>query len=223
MHVGVLATIAGDRLPVGRELFRDRAVALFPEFLFDHLGDVGQHGVCQRMADTFGRGCGEQDEGVAVALLRVVGSAGVISLPEIAAVLLVAVAFPEIAHTVVDDIGRARAAEQVADGITMHHAGAGMDAAGGIVGRKRLAVARQVVEAALRVDRRTLEEIKEAICLGQQPFAMIRPRAPGAGWRLLRLIFRHFFLPDCIVAASIADRPLGCHRLTATTHNSIAC
>jgi hypothetical protein len=156
-------------------------VALFPELFFDHLCDIGEHLVGQRMAGAFGGGGGEEDEGVAVALLRVVGITGVVGLPEIAAVLSVAVTLPEIAHAVVHDVGRAWSSEQVADGITMHHAGAGMDAAGGIIDAKRLAIARQVVEAALRVDGRTLEEIEQAVGLCQQPLAMIGAGAPGGG------------------------------------------
>lgn len=156
-------------------------MAFFPELFFDHLGDVGEHLVGQRMAGAFGGGGGEQDEGVAVALLRVVGSTSVVCLPEVSAVLLVAVALPKVSHAVVDDVGRAWSSEQVADGITMHHTGAGMDAAGGIIDAKRLAVARQVVETALRVDGRTLKEVEQAVGLCQQPLAMIGAGAPGGG------------------------------------------
>ncbi len=55
MHVGVLAAIILDGRPIAIEFFFDCAVLFFPEPGLKNVGNVGQHLVCQRMANCFGR------------------------------------------------------------------------------------------------------------------------------------------------------------------------
>ena len=81
-------------------------------------------------------------------------------------------------HGVVDDLGRAGAAEERADGVGVRHAGGGVDAADGVVG-EGLAGAVEVGEAAARV-RGALEEGEEVVGAGGEPGAVGRAGRPVA-------------------------------------------
>jgi hypothetical protein len=179
VHVGVLAAIARHRRPVGRKLLGDRPVLLLPEFGVEDLGDVGQHVLGQRMADQRRRRGGQQHEGVAIALLAGIDRARIVDLPVIAAMGGVAMGVPQEVHAVVDEIGRARPAEQMADRHAVDHARRRVDAAHGIAGIERLAIGVELEEAALRVDRAPLEIVEQAVGFGAQPVAMGGQALPG--------------------------------------------
>ena len=78
----------------------------------------------------------------------------------------------------VDDLGRAGAAEERADGVGVRHAGGGVDAADGVVG-EGLAGAVEVGEAAARV-RAALEEGEEVVGAVGEPGAVGRAGRPVA-------------------------------------------
>src|SRR5690606_37775981 len=106
---------------------------------------------------------GQKNEGMAVTLFRRIDRPFVIDLPEIAAIVAVAMAVPEKAHAVIDDIGSTRKAEQVADRVAMDHARRRMNAANRVVGLQRHSAPVEVVETAFRIDRGDLEKAEQFV------------------------------------------------------------
>ncbi|MNL09972.1 hypothetical protein D3C87_1307510 [compost metagenome] len=183
----------------------------FPETRFQNLGDVGQHLVSKRVADSFGGGGGQKHEGVAITLFGGVHRAAIVDLPEITAVLAVTMIVPEVGHAVVDDIAAARPSEQVADGEAMHHACRGMDAAHGIVFLQRRTLGVEIEEAAGGIDGAVLEEVEKPIGLFDQPLAMPWQGVPVP---VVVVVLGHFVLhtvccfglyPCCINLSSVSE------------------
>ncbi|QTK80957.1 hypothetical protein AT6N2_C3511 [Agrobacterium tumefaciens] len=191
MHVGVLATVIVDGRPVAVEFLGDSAVLLLPETGFQHIGDIGQHPVGERVADGFGGRGGQKHEGVAITLLGGVHWAGIVHLPEITAMVAVAMSVPEIGHAVVDDIAAARTAKQVADGEAVDHAGGGVDAAHRVVRLQRRALGVQIKKAAGRIEGPVLEEVEKPLGLFYQPLAVPGQCIPVAA---VVVVLGHVFL-----------------------------
>ena len=189
MHVRVLAAIRAHRRPVGIVFFRGRAGGLVPEPVLDDLRHVREQARGVGMAHAHrGRG-GEQDEGVAVSLLRRVGRLLVVHPPEIAAVLAVAHPLPKERHTMIDNAVGARKPEQMCDGEGMHHArGSGRLPVRPFVSglwRQRPRVLIQREEPARRIERGKLEEVEQRAGVVDEPQPMRRQRRearrPGYG------------------------------------------
>ncbi|OWK23671.1 hypothetical protein AJ87_32040 [Rhizobium yanglingense] len=115
---------------------------------------------------------------MAVALLVGINGAIIVQRPEIAAILLVAMAVPEVVHAMIDDAGGTRTAEKDADREAVDCARRNMNAANLSLGIKRLAMIVEIVKTALGIDRIVLEEIEKAACLGEKPVAVIGAGAP---------------------------------------------
>ena len=116
-----------------------------------------------------------------VTLFGRIDRAVVVDLPEIAAILPIAVLVPQVAHAVVDDLARTRATEQMADGEAVNHARRGVDAAGRIGAAERLSLVIEIKEPAGRIDAVKLEEVEQSVRLIDKPFPMIGQGGPWAG------------------------------------------
>src|SRR3984885_216628 len=101
MHVGILATVSAYRRPIGIVFFGGRASGFVPELFLDDLRHVRKQTRRVGVAHAHRRRGGEQDEGMAISLLRRVGGLLVIHAPEIAAVLAISYSFPKERHAVV--------------------------------------------------------------------------------------------------------------------------
>src|SRR3984957_7109976 len=165
MHFGVLAAVSPNRGPVGIVFFGARAGRLVPEFFLDHLRHVCKQTrrVGMSHADR-GRG-GEQDESVAIGLLRRIGGLLVVHGPEIAAVLTVSHPLPQERQPMVDDAVGARQPKQVRDSEAMRQSRCfvyvPVRAFVSGLRRKRPRVLIQREEAARRIEGRKLEEVEE--------------------------------------------------------------
>ncbi len=194
VHVRVLAAILLDGRPVAVEFFRDGAVPFFPKLGVQNLGNIRQHLVGQRMPNGLCGGSRKQHEGVTITLLGGIDRAVLIHLPEISAMLGVAVIVPQIGHAMVDDIAAAGATEQMADGEAMHHAGRHMNAAHRIVRLKWHALPVKIEKAAFWIDGAVLEEVEQTFSLLCQPLPVPGQGAPvcfrvvGLGHAFLRMI-----------------------------------
>src|SRR5688500_1104818 len=122
MHVGILAAIAADRLPIATELLGGSPVCLVPEAGRENLAYVAEQPIGARMADDLGARSREQNEGMAIGLLAVVARTAVADAPEIAAMDRVAMAPPEEVHAVVYERVGAGPPQEAGDGETMDHA-----------------------------------------------------------------------------------------------------
>src|SRR5918993_1500516 len=97
-----------------------------------------------------------------IGLLGVVLRAIIIQRPDIAAVLIIPMGIPEVAHAMIDDSVAAGAAEQGANGKAMDHAGGVVDLSdriGGLDWPPRMV---EIEEAAGRIDDPMLKEVKQA-------------------------------------------------------------
>ena len=199
MHVGVLAAISSHRRPIGIVFFRGRAGRLVPESVLDHLRHVGKQTRRVGMPHAHRRRGGEQDEGMAVSLLRRVGGFLVIHAPEIAAVLSVAHSLPQERHAMVDDAVGAWKPEQMRDGEAMHHARCVVHppvrAFVSGLRRERPRVLIQREEAARRIEGGKLEEVEEGAGVVDEPQPVRRQRRearrPGYGKVLDRGVRHH--------------------------------
>src|SRR5271166_1959135 len=109
MHIGILSAIRVEGLPISGELLRGDPKLLLPKTVLKDRRHIRKQTAGIGMAGDFSAGCGEQNEGVPVGLLRAVSGPPVTDAPKISAVLGVPMAVPEEIHAVVDNYVRARA------------------------------------------------------------------------------------------------------------------
>ena len=81
VHVGILAAIIAERLPVRGVFLRRRAGCLVPEAGAQDVRHIRKQAVRIGMSDDLGGGCRQQHEGVAIGLLRRVGRSDVVRRP----------------------------------------------------------------------------------------------------------------------------------------------
>src|SRR5450432_1878114 len=171
MHVGILTAIVRHGRPIGVEFLGAGAMRGLPEPPLQDVADVGDEFVRAWMPNHLCTGGGEQNERVAIGELFRLAWPVVVERPEIAAVLVVAVAMKNRLHSVIDEIGRARPSEEMAKSEAMEHAGRRMQRAHPI-GLDRVTGIVERMKTSLRIERFVLKEGKERVGLILQPAAV---------------------------------------------------
>ncbi len=100
MHVGVLAAVVAELLPVGSVFFGHRASFIVPKTGEDHGHDLFVQGFCFGMLNETRAGGRQKDKGMAIGLLVATFGCDVIQAPKEPAIDGVSVAFQKIIRNV---------------------------------------------------------------------------------------------------------------------------